>query len=176
MNKHRPILLYLVLVLACGSISLFAQTPATVGNVDSKAISIEVGMNTGLGVATSAITVGRYFSLGLTISDNLVVGFQNLSAQAGTNVDTYNLFKLCYFLNPILGFNIDVGNDTVVSGTPAVTTNNVAAGVGIFYNIFKSRSDTGISTAFKLKVEYPFDTRGINAGDVVVGIGTTFGI
>ena len=125
-------------------------------------------MLSGLKIGPNTITVGRAFGLAFAVSDNLSVGFYSMVP----STTSYNLVMLSYFLNPILGFSIAVGADTV-----GVAAANTAAGAGMFVNIARSRSDTGLSTALKLRLEYLFDTAlGLTNGDVVLSVGASFGI
>ncbi len=151
-----------------------AQTPtssvAANSNTDSRFVSLELSMLAGLKVGPNSLTVGRVFGMAFAVSDNLAVGFYNITATTPVPATTnYSLIRLSYFLNPTLGFSIAVGADA--AGT--------AAGAGMFVNVARSRSDTGLSTALKIRLDYLFDVSaagGLANGDVVLSIGSSFGI
>ncbi len=139
--------------------------PVVAAPTDSKIFSLDLGMVGGYGVKANSPFVGRSFGINFTVADSLVLGFANIST-----AHIYNLARLGYSLSPALAINVYVGNDD----NPAGAT---AGGIGASLNILKSKSETGFSTALKLRIEYLFDTTaGIAGGDLLVAVCTAIGL
>jgi hypothetical protein len=158
---------FVALLLLSGLCLFAADAPAAgipaVSNTDGKYISFDLGMVGGINLGANAATVGRTFGMNFTLSDSMSAGF--LSTTAGGT--SYTLMKLAYFFTPALGVSIYVGSDA--AGT--------AGGAGIFYNVAKSRPDSGFSTALKLRLEYLSDTGvGLTKGDIVLSVGSSIGL
>jgi hypothetical protein len=164
MNRLPKLALALLLVSAVAVSGLSAQAAAGAGSADAKIFALDLGMVTGYSLNGNAPIVGRTFGLNLTITDNLAVGL--VSTDIGAGPTAYTLMRLSYFLNPALGFNLYVGSD-----------GSTAVGAGAFYNILKTKSDTGFSSALKLRLEYLFDVaNGVAKGDIALALGSSIGL
>ncbi len=161
--KKTGIVIMVSLLLFAANIGLFAN------ETDNQVLGIEVGMVAGYRLSDNAIVSGQNFSLNITVSEKVQVGFNSLSIAGATPVVTndYAFLKISYFMSPKLGLNILAGTD----GT------NPATGAGIFYNILEDKDAEGISTAFKLRIDYVFDSvAGPAAGSVALGLSASFGL
>jgi len=156
-SKIVVALLALALVAALGA---SAQTLPSAGNTDARLFSIDLGMVTGYSLSTETAVVGRTFGLNFTVTDSLAVGYANTLAGARE----YNLFRIGYFILPIVGFNVYVGSD-----------GSVATGAGLFVNILKTKSDAALNSSLKLKLEYLFDINGADTGDIVFAVSSSIG-
>jgi len=154
--------------LAGAAFLAFAQTApasAPVGNVDARFFAVDLGMVAGYSLNTNAPTVGRSFGLNFIVSDNVSVGFYNTIATA----NTYNLLRFGYYFTPALAFNLYVGSDLPGS--------NTAAGLGAAFALLKTRSETSLSSALKLRLEYLFDiAAGPAKGDLVLAVSSSLGL
>jgi hypothetical protein len=165
MRKSRTLLVVFIITTAGLSVlSAQAAAPAAGGNTDARLVAFELGMNGGFKLgAAQPLTIGRSFALNYTLADNFSFGLLN-SVSGAT---TYNLVNLGYFLNPLLGFHIYVGADAA----------GIAGGAGVSVSVLKSRVDSGLSTALKLRLSYLFDvTAGFGAGDIVLGVSSSIGL
>jgi hypothetical protein len=155
-------------ILTAASFLAFAQVaPAagSVGNADARIFAVDLGMVAGYSLNAKAPTVGRSFGLNFIVSDNVAVGFYNTIATA----TTYNLLKFGYYFSPALAFNLYVGSDAAGA--------NTAAGLGASFALLKTRSDTALSSALKLRLEYLFDTvAGPASGDLVFAVSSSLGL
>ena len=162
MNKITSIVILIFLMLTV-NIYLFAN------ETDNQVLGIEVGMTAGYRLSDSAIVSGQNFSLNMTVSEKVQIGFNALSVSGATPVITnsYAFLKISYFMSPKLGLNILAGTDGI----------NPASGAGIFFNILEDKDPEGISTALKLRIDYVFDTTtGPAEGSVVMGLSGSFGL
>ncbi len=166
--KSLVCLVACAIIAAVGVSAQAAAQPVAVssgGNADARIIAFDVGMVAGYNIGSGGLPVGRSFGLNITVADNFSIGFVSLLATR-----TYSLLRMSYGLTPALGFAAFAGTDNN-GGSPT------AAGAGIYYNILKSKTDAGLATALKVRLDYLFDvTAGIAAGDVVLTLGTSVGL
>ncbi len=162
----RKMAVVLVLVLVAGALVAQEQT-------DNRILGIELGFAGGFRLDDSEIVGGHGFGLNFTVANNVQAGFATTLISGGAGViDTYGMFRLSYFLSPVMGMNVMVGGASPGGGAAAA-----AGGAGVFFNAFQSRSDDSFSTALKIKLEYLFNiTDGIDSGSVVLGIASIFGL
>ncbi len=144
-----------------------AASSGSVSVADARLITLQLGMNGGLKLGTNSSTIGWLFGMDLTVTDSFSIGLLS-SVSAST---TYDLLKLGYHLSPVLGFDVYVGSDIV-----GVTT-STAVGVGVFYNVLKSKPDSGFATGLKVHLDYLVDNSGgFGKGDFVLGVISYFGL
>ncbi len=161
MSRTRKIVVALFIAALVAAAGVSAQALPSAGNTDARLFALDLGMATGYSIGTENAIVGRTFGINFTVTDNLAVGFTNTVAGARE----YNLFRLGYYLLPVVGFNVYVGSDGAV-----------ATGAGIFVNILKSKADATLSSSLKLKLEYLFDANGADAGDIVFAVVSSIGL
>jgi hypothetical protein len=137
------------------------QAPLPLGPIDGTLLAFDLGMTSGFDLATSDTIVGRSFGLSLIVADNIAVGLA--STMAGAN---YSFLRFGYSLSPSLGFDLYVGSDGAT-----------AAGLGAFVNLRKDKTDAGIYSTLKLRLQYLFDTTaGLANGDLVLAVASSIGI
>ncbi len=168
---HRKLTLVVALALSlCAAAGLSAQTtaapqaqapaPAQV-LTEGRFISFDIGMAGGMPFNGGAVEVGRYLSVSFNVAGSLSAGF----AQIVSGAAQYMTFRVSYFFMPALGASIYLGSD-----------GNPAAGVGIFYDIMKSRSETDLATALKVRLDVLADTTGFTNGRLILGVVTSIGL
>jgi hypothetical protein len=165
MSRNRKLVVALLALALVAAAGLSAQ--AASANADAKIFCIDIGMATGYNLNASGTDVGRTFGFNLTVSDNFVVGVANTTVVPdGAAALSYNFLRLGYYLTPVLGFNLYVGNRGA----------NLATGAGAFYNLFKTKSETAFANALKIRLEYLFDGgAGVGKGDIVLAVATSLG-
>lgn len=148
-------------LVALTTVAAMAQTAAAAGNTDVKLFGLEAGVSVGYTI-NGTTTAGTSFGANLVVADNMTVGFMT------TNIGvSYNLLKLSYFLTPALGLSTYIGR----SATP-----NTSAGLGVFFNVGKNASTNGLASAYKVKLDYLFETNNLTAGTVAVTAAIQLGI
>jgi hypothetical protein len=136
--------------------------------IDGSLFVLDLGTVAGYSLDSNGPVLGRYFGLSILVANNLAVGFANTSAAA----ITYNLFRLGYAITPLVGLDMYVGSS---NNPPA--TGSTAGGLGAFVNLKRDRTDAGIFTALKLRVQYLTDvTAGLTSGNVVMAVSASVGI
>ena len=161
MSRTSKIVVALLALALVAGLGASAQALPSAGNTDARLFSLDLGMVTGYSLNTEAAVVGRTFGINFTVTDNMAVGYAN--TVAGTR--EYNLFRLGYYLLPIVGFNVYVGSD-----------GSVATGAGVFVNVLKTKSAPALTSSLKLKLEYLFATAGAGSGDIVFAVASSIGL
>ena len=159
----KKIAILIVVIIVFANFHLFAN------ETDNQVLGIGVGMVAGYRLSDNAIVSGQDFSLNLTVSEKVQVGFTALTIAGATPVVTnnYAFMNISYFMNPKLGLSILAGTDGT---TPS-------AGAGMFYNLLEDKHTDAISTAFKMNINYIFDTaNGPAGGTVSFGLIGSFGL
>ncbi len=164
-NSRRTIIALIMAGAACLAFAQSGSGSSAMGNVDARYFAVDLGMVAGYSLNTNVPTVGRSFGLNFIVSDNVAVGFYNTIA----STTTYNLLRFGYYFTPALAFNVYVGSDAAGA--------NTAAGLGAAFALLKTRSDTSLSSALKLRLEYLFDTvAGPTKGDLVFAVSSSLGL
>lgn len=166
---HRTLTLAVVLALSlCAVTGLSAQTTAQQPAAalpqvltEGRFITFDLGMTAGLPFNGGAVEVGRYLSVSFNVTGNLSAGLANIVSGAAQ----YTAFRLSYFFIPNLGASLYLGSN-----------GNPAGGVGIFYDVMKSRSDTDLATALKVRLDFLADTTGFANGRLILGVVTSIGL
>jgi hypothetical protein len=136
-------------------------------------LSFDIGYAPGWVFDTSTQQIPQMFALNVRVADNFTVGFQTYNQ--GT--DTLPMFNLKYDFLPgkargTLAFGKEPGSGTPVFLAAAA---NVAA-LGFEYIPFTRNVAGGVTTEFKIGVQYLFETTDLSKGAVVFGIALGVGI
>ncbi len=165
----RTILLVTVLVMSlCAVAGLSAQTTAQPSSAEQQQvltegrfITFDVGMTGGLPFNGGAVEVGRYLGVSFNVTPGVSAGMANIVSGA----TQFTTFRLSYFFLPSLGASLYLGSD-----------GNPAGGLGIFYDVLRTRSDTSLTTALKVRLDFLADTTGFANGRLILGVVTSIGL
>jgi hypothetical protein len=149
--------------LAC-ILCMAGAAQAAKASSDVPLISIENGYAAGYNLTSNDFGTSFDLSLGFGVTDKLQLYFTNLAGDGGTIFPAYRLFGVSYALLPKLGLITSLGKTG--------TTNVVGLGV---YSMLFSREVGGLSTFFKLKLDYIMPMSDFSGGlvriDMLAGIG-----
>lgn len=150
-------------VAAPGPAASVPGTPA----VELKIFGLEAGMTAGYDLAAGELAGGTAFALAFILGDNLSAAFQasTITPSGGTAIP-YGFLRFSYHLNSLLGFSIYTGGNGA----------DPAAGLGIFLNILRSTPPVGISSAYRLRLEYLFPIEDVAGGTVALSAVMSLGI
>ncbi len=164
--ERRLVCLVVFALVAWVGVAAQAAVPAASPSVETKLLSLELGLPIGYRLSDGALVSGRSFALGIAVADNFSVGIS--STQIGTTapLTAYNALRLSYTILPYLGASIYVGQ----AGA------NTAAGLGIYTTLVPVKTLAGLSTSLRLKIDYLFDTTAMSGGSVVFTTAMLFGI
>lgn len=146
-----------IVLIAMG---LVAAVSAQESVTEMKYFSIESSVVMGYSIPDEKVVGGSSFLLDFAVADNFALGVQTMMF----NTSTVAAMKLGFYMNESLGFAATFGT----SGTIGYF------GVGAFMNLLKNASDTGLSNAIKLRLEYLFPETGI--GDGLIALTAGFGL
>jgi len=170
---HRRLVPILVAVLTLGAASgLFAQAVGadqqqaqapsrSLVLTEGRVFSFDIGMTGGVPFSGATVEVGRYLAFDVNVANTLAAGIADITS-AGT---TYLTFRVSYFILPSVGATIYLGSD-----------GNPAGGIGLFYDVLKSRPDAGLATALKIRLDCLVDSTGFNNGRLILGIVSSIGL
>jgi hypothetical protein len=160
-GMKRLVASVVLMMLLCVAIAGAQQT-------DSQILGIELGFAGGYRLADNELVGGQTFGLNLTVAPSFQAGLHTASVSGAGVTNNYGLFGLSYFLTQSLGMNVLVG---------ATTAGDVAGGVGMFFNLFKSQNEGSFSSALKIKLQYLFNVAdGIAGGSILLGVSSAFGL
>jgi hypothetical protein len=151
------------LALAC-LLCLTGAAQAAKPSTGTPLISIENGYAAGFNMSSSDFGTSFDLSLGFGVTDQLQLYFTNLAGDGGTVFPAYRLFGASYALLPKLGLMTSLGKTG--------TTNVVGIGA---YSLLFEREIGGLSTFFKLKLDYIMPLSDFAGGlvriDMLAGLG-----
>jgi hypothetical protein len=97
----------------------------------------------------------------VAVIDSLEVGVDVMSSGVASAPSAFTGLRIAYRFTPVLGAAIGIGQAAVQK-----TTASAAPGIslGVFYDLFASRSANGIATALKVRVDYVAETSDVAKG------------
>jgi hypothetical protein len=162
MCRKKHFVLLIIVLFLFSIYPVFAQK----NNSDISVIGIETGAVFAYNLDAMDYGPGYYFTLNLNVADNFQVGFCRITGDGINSLD-YNLFKVSYFFLSKLGVDVVIGSDGAMQ---------LAAGAGVFYNIFENRVSQQLSTVLRLSMDYIYTDTTNPLGSIVIKLGGQVGI
>ena len=155
MNAKRIVL---ALSLCCLAGFAFAAS-------DVPTYSIENGYSVGYDIVAADVGSSFDITIGIGVTDNIQA---QVSFMPGSGVfDQYRLFGLSYSLLPKLGVTMAFGQN--------ITDSALVSSVGLYTDAF-GRSVGGLTTAFRIKLDYTAKFSDISDGLLRVGLAAVIGL
>lgn len=156
MNAKR-ILAAIALICAVGFVSVAQDVPV---------FSVENGYSVGFDVNASNVGSSFDMTIGIGVSDKIQALVSFLPGD-GSIYDQYRLFGLSYSIFSKLGVSMLYGRN--------VTDAAPVAGVGLYSDVF-GRDVGGLSTAFRIKLDYLAKLSDYSDGLMRVGLAAVIGL
>jgi hypothetical protein len=112
----------------------------------------------------------------VAVIDNLEVGVDVLSSFGTSAPPAFVGLRLSYRFTPALGVAIGLGQAAVQFATSSASTAEPGISLGVFYDLFASRSANGIATALKVRVDYVAETADVAKGAILFSPVFTLGL
>ena len=176
MAKKVLMVLVLAAFIAVGGVFAQDQSGLDFSSTAPQFFSFDLGAGVGFSLDSShsspvkGVTVAGFK---VAVIDNLEVGIETLSAFSLTLPPAFVGLRVSYRFTPVLGAAIGLGAAAVQS-----TTTTAAPGIslGVFYDLFASRSKTGIATALKVRLDYVAETDNVAKGVLLFSPVFTIGL
>jgi hypothetical protein len=180
----KRIALVLAASLALGA-TAFAQSNFTAAVPQFLAFDLGAGFGYSISEDTNypigTDNVGGVINFGFKIAvlDNLGVGIDSLVTRKGATPATSVVFagvRLTYNFIPQAGAAIGFGATNIGLATNATPPTAAGISLGIFGDLFQTRSAIGITTGLKLRLDYIAPTAAVGKGAIVFTPAFSFGL
>lgn len=176
MAKKVLMVLVLAALIAVGGVFAQDESGLDFSSTAPQFFSFDLGAGIGFALDSSYSTPAKgVTAVGFKVAviDSLEVGVETLSAFSTTLPPAFVGLRISYRFTPVLGAAIGLGAAAVQS-----TSSTSAPGIslGVFYDLFASRSKTGIATALKVRVDYVAETDNVAKGVLLFSPVFTIGL